>query len=312
MSKNREDQVAEPQEPKTRREAPAHEETDEGDEAPDVSTRKDGDRTVVEGTGETRGERRRRQREERLAAERAEKEQTASTIAELRRTVEGLSSRLAAPAQPQVAVQPAGKVDPEWKRLTRRQIELSKLMQNASTPQETDRIMDEWQEVEYEKQQIVAKKTLAPDLERVRAQSVPQEPMEITQLRHEFRDVLANPKAARLAQAYAGVIQASMQDGQYKSPAEIHRAAITRAAIELGLRQAPSSAPSNAQRGRFASAAPGGSGSSSGFSRPLSRRELRLAKVWADGAGIPEEDAATAWVKAMTKDDPNFFRDNEA
>lgn len=318
MSKSREEQVAEPKEPKTTQ--PPAREPDDGDDgddaAPDVQTRQDGDRTVVEGSGKTRAERRRERDEERRREREADRRQTAETLATMQRTIEALSARVGqgAPVQSQQRQEDPDEVDPEWQRLTDRQVELSQLMQAARTPDEQNRIMGEWRKAEFKKQKIVASKTMAPELEKVRGAGGQAEPIEMTMIRQEFADVLADADARSLAQSYAQAeLVKARRERRVVNPASIHRDAITRAAVELGLRNVRAPAPSDAQRGRFTAAAPGGNGAGGGaFSRPLGKVEMHMAREWADASGVPPEKATAEWARMMLKDDPNYFRDNPA
>jgi len=319
MTKNREDQVAEPKEPKvssaTARDA---DDGDEGgdDEAPDVQTREEGGKTVVEGSGKTRAERRRERDEERRREREAERRQTNETIAALQRTVETLSARVGSGGQASTQQQrqeDPDEVDPEWQKLTDRQVELSQLMQSARSQEEQTRIMGEWRRAEFKKQKIVASKTMSPELEKVRG-SGQAEPIEMTMIRQEFSDVLSDPDARSLAQSYAQAeLVKARRERRVVNPASVHRDAILRAGVELGLRNVRAPAPTDAQRGRFAAAAPGGNGAGGGpFSRPLGKVEMHMAREWADASGVPSEKAAAEWARMMLKDDPNYFRDNPA
>ena len=273
MAKNREDQVAS--------EEPRESQTDDGgsgggddDDAPDVRVVEKDGQSVVEGSGESRSERRRRQAEERRRADAAEKQQLRDTLSGMQRTIDLLAQQRAQGTQP-VVQQPKDddEVDPEWDKLTDRQVELSQLMQQAQTTEDRARIMKEWRKAEFKKQRLLIERTTKPEFERMRPQ--PQEPMEVTVLKTEFADVLRDPRARARAQAYANIATADASaSGAFVHPAQIHRDAITRAAMELGLRQAPSAVPPDHQRGRFGGAPPsGGPGGSGPFQRPLTKRE---------------------------------------
>lgn len=314
MSKNREDQVAEPKEPKSSTSAPAEHDDDDdgGDDSPDIQTKQDGEKTIVEGSGETRGERRRRQREERIRQEREERRQLTETISALQRGYDALAARMAGPAQPAQSTQRQDEdsVDPEWDKLTDRQVELSQLMAQARTSDEQTRVMKEWRKVEFRKHQIAARGAVAPELERVKG----QEPIEMTMVKQEFADVIGHPVAGDLAWNYAQIaLKKARHEKRFLNPAQAARDALLQAGIEFGLRNVrpASPAPSDAQRGRFVASAPGGGGgATAAFSRPLTRREMHLAESWAEISGVPPEKAHVEWAKMMAKDEPNYFRDN--
>jgi hypothetical protein len=299
MSKNREDQAEE-----LDREAP-------DDNEPDVKVEQnDKGESVVSGEpGLTRGQRRarerQRERDERAAADKRRDDE----LSAMRRTIDNLVPALVNRPAP-VPVAPETKGNPEWRKRANRQEEIVSLMSSPTVARDVaalEKLREEWHQLDEEKATIAAKSAFEPELAKIRNQQ-PQESMEYTQLRSEFRDVLGDADARDLAASYFN--KAAVLARREKKPFNImegHRAAMTQAAQELGIRTAPSPTPSEAQRGRFTGVGPGATKGGGGFSRPLTPQEENVALALAP-RGTSQEDANASWVKKTLKVNPGYFK----
>lgn len=290
------------------------------DNEPDVRVGERDGKVVVDGTHETRGQKRARERREeqerRDAADRRRDELIAGMQATLNTLAGAMANGRQAPGA-ETRQKPGaseGDVDAEWLRHSERQEELAQLMRQAGTRGDLDRLRKEWHALEYRKQRLAASHAMKPELDRVRESTRQAEPYEITRLRQEFKDVLEHPVANRVAAAaYEDAKAMAELSGQPFDPIAAHRAACTRAAERVLKRRPAAPEPSEAQRGRFGGTGPNsGQSSAGGFSRELGPRERRMAIEWAKDSGIPSDKATEAWVKMMLREDRHYFRDNPA
>lgn len=278
-----------------------------GGDEPALNIRTEGDKTIVESPGISKAEQRRLDWSKRVGGVVGEHTKPLQeTIEHMKRTMEGMlrsmESRVAQPA-PQQQQHDADEVDPDFMSARRRQAEVMTLISQAKTQQEVDRLERQY----YKIDQDIADARAAKQLERFRRENPPQEDATYRQLRQEFPDVTGNPDAM----AYAhGVFNQEMikakRSGKPVIEADIHRKALSQAAIDLGLRRPPAPAPRAHEQARFGGAPPSIAGGRGGvIGRPLSRQEQELARGMSPGAS--QEEADRIWAQAMVRRDPRFF-----
>jgi len=296
-------------------------ERDEGGEGDDDRVRverdKDGETSVVVASEGRREERARKRREEMASVYTEHSRPILSQMEEMRRTVESLASSLqrgsvasaAAPAPQQTSK--SEEVDPDFMRIRRRQGEIISLMRQAR-PGEVEHLEREYYQLDAEALDVRAKKLVSEKLDEYRRTNPPQEPREFRQLRNEFPDVVANPRAMNLAGAiYQAEYQRAVLRGKPFDEMDIHRNALRTAAEELGIRRAAAPPPKAHEQARFGGAPSNGAGSAGDVRRTLSREERGLALAWGKekfGKSVAPEKAETEWAKMMAKADPDFAK----
>ena len=268
------------------------------DDKPEVTVRADEHgQHVVDVPTESRGERRKRQRMEEMGG---------LVDSKLKPLMELLQQQRQAPVQQPVFQHPApaatvDEAKAEYRKHMRRQEEIVTAMANAKDKETIDRLREEWEDVDFEKN-----KTL---IGRHIPKPTPQEPPEFVILRTEFPDVLnAGPDVTRYASSIFNQEEIkARRAGKPFNVMDIHRKALTQAAKEFGIRSAdPSPKPSDTQRARFGGAGPASTGGNSGVaaSRPLNAAEKKMALA-RYGKGNTPEKAYELWAK----EDPSYFKD---
>jgi hypothetical protein len=310
MSKQREN--SEP-EPKAREgtEPPAERDDDSGPDV-EVSVNDEGQH-VVTGQIDGKSRRERRQEEQAERIRKAIEEQNrpfSEKLTQFERTIQNLGALLQQ-RQPATAA-PAGVASAdsdEWMSKTERQEELIESMRSARDPETLAKHRKEYLRLERDKQVLIAEQAARKHQEAYARANPPQETYEVRTLKQEFADILGDDSAREYA--WGLFQQARARANRERKPLnefETHRACLTQAGRDLGIRQAPSPRPSDAQRARFASPIPNSTGSGGGFSRPLTKIEERVAVEWA-GPGVERQAAISGWTKMMLKQDPNYFKD---
>ena len=108
-----------------------------------------------------------------------------------------------------------------------------------------------WEEAEAKR--IAAEEATKNLHEQFKRENPPQTPFELRAIKQEFSDVLARPAARERARGYfLSAREEAVESRKPFNEIEAHRAALSRAAQEMGMRQPPVARPSDAQRGRLA------------------------------------------------------------
>jgi hypothetical protein len=312
MSKIRENAETEP---KVREGSDAMSDGDD-DQGPDVEVSKnESGQHVVSGQLDGKSRRERRQEEQAERIRKAIEEQNRpfhERLSQFERTIQNLGQLLQQQRPSQGPYVPPGTPPAdadEWTAKTERQEELIESMRNAKTPEALQKHRGEYLRLEKEKQVLVAEQVAKKSQEAFAKANPPQESYEVRTLKQEFADVLGDDSAREYAWGLFQQTRAKAnRERRVFNEFEGHRASLTQAAHDLGIRQRPSARPSDAQRARFSSPTPNSTSSSGGFSRPLTKVEERVAVAWA-GPSVERETAIAGWTKMMLKQDPNYFKD---
>ena len=280
------------------------EESQADDNQIDVNVREKPDGTTqVESSGETKAERRRRERAEgqRKIAEETTKP-LFDKVSSLERSLAGLVPLLQqqhqAPAQAQV---PKDAARDEWTKKVRRQNEIIGLLPTTRDKSAIDKLEQEWNDLEYDKQNGVAQAHAERARQQFLRDNPPQEPAEIRQLKTEFHDVFSAPGGNDYAWGLFTQERIKAQrNGQPFDEMAAHRKVLKQTAEDLGIRRkAGSSPPSAAQQARFGGAGPTSNGHGSPtLSRPLSKAERSMA-IAASPPGTPPDKAIAAWINMV-------------
>ena len=280
------------------------------DAEPDIQVEeKDGKFTPTGEPTESRAQRKARERAEetrRLIAE--AQSPLMGTITALQQQIAGLAPS-AQQQRPATQEHKESEIHPEWMNLSRRQEELVQIMANAKDQSTLDRSREEWHKLDFKKQRIAAEEATKNLHEQFKRENPPQTPFELRAIKQEFSDVLARPAARERARGYfLSAREEAVESRKPFNEIEAHRAALSRAAQEMGMRQPPVARPSDAQRGRLAGVSSTGvSAGGTGPMRQIHPSERRIAIALAD-KGTLEKEAISAWAKQMVKDDPGYFR----
>jgi hypothetical protein len=300
MAKQRED-LEEGEDPST--------ETTPDEGQPDVQVAEKDGQVTVESDGLTRAERRRQARQKEfddaLEAKMAPmREQMGGYGLSLQKIAEALASR----PTPQVVEQQqpgTGKPDEDEKAYLEamdRQTEIIALMQATDDMPRKEKLAGEWRGLEFRKNKALADssaKRAGEDIKKSIPVQIPAVSYEAQQLRSEFPDLYAHQDLIDIAQAKFVQAEKSARYGKKTfNPRDASRQAIMDTLHETGVRQRPSRAPSEAQRGRFAGAS-GSSGTTGGFvPRQLTETEIAMAVASADDNEDPKV-AIAKWTKRM-------------
>jgi hypothetical protein len=306
--KDREAQLEDDREPTT---------ADESEPAFNVST--EGDRTTIQPTGESRADERRRKWAERVKGVIVETNKPVEDrLTHLQRTLEGLQGAIERARTTQPAAQPAPQagegVDPEFRKVRRRQSEIMSILgtvgkagSSIRSQEDIDRLEEEYYKLDQDALDLRASKLTEQRLQDFsRQHPAPMHP-EQQMITSEFSDVIADTRAAKWA-ALRFRQEEAENEGRPWDRMAAHRRALTEAAEKYKLRR-PKLAPADpSTQARFGGAPPasGRGNSSRGPGRPLTKAEEGLAIASAP-PGTPVEKAYSDWSAHMLKRDPHYF-----